>query len=164
VQQAYSIEAVRPWRTAALVASALAAAELVLLLVGGVVAFGLPVAHVRARTGAAPPHQRAKSPPPPPRPPMLARAQVPVLVLNANGLAGAAADAADDVRVLSYPVSGVGNADDQTRPRSVVMYAPSFDREARRLANEIHVAIVSPLDGIRPRALTGAKLLLLVGG
>jgi hypothetical protein len=164
VQQAYSIEAVRPWRTAALVASALAAAELVLLLVGGVVAFGLPVAHVRARTGAAPPHQRAKSPPPPPRPPMLARAQVPVLVLNANGLAGAAAAAADDVRVLHYPVAGVGNADDQARPRSVVMYAPSFDREARRLANELHVAVVSPLDGIRLRTLKRAKLLLLVGG
>ncbi len=163
MQQAYSIEAVRPWRTAAFVASALAAVELVLLFVGGVVAFGLPLARSHAASGAAADH-RAKSTPPPPRRPMLARAQVPVLVLNANGLAGAAAAAADDVRVLHYPVAGVGNADDQTRPRSVVMYAPSFDREARRLANELHVALVSPLDGIRVRALKRAKLLLLVGG
>jgi LytR cell envelope-related transcriptional attenuator len=164
VQQAYSIDAVRPWRTAALVASALAALELVLLFVGGVVAFGLPLARSHASTGSAAPAHRTKSPPAPPRPPMLARAQVPVLVLNANGLAGAAAAAADNVRVRHYPVAGVGNADDQTRPRSVVMYAPSFDREARRLANELHVGIVSPLDGIRLRALKGAKLLLLVGG
>ena len=163
MQQAYSIDTVRPWRTAALVASTLAAVELVLLFVGGVVAFGLPLARSHASTGAAPGH-RAKSPPPPPRPPMLARAHVPVLVLNANGLAGAAADAADDVRARHYPVAGVGNAEDQTRPRSVVMYAPSFDREARRLANELHVSVVSPLDGIRVRALKGAKLLLLVGG
>jgi hypothetical protein len=163
VQQAYSIEAVRPWRTAAFVASALAAVELVLLFVGGVVAFGLPLARSHAASGAAAADHRAKSPPPPPRRPMLARTQVAVLVLNANGLAGAAAAAADDVRVHHYPVAGVGNADDQTRPRSVVMYAPSFDREARRLANELHVALVSPLDGIRVRALKRAKLLLLVG-
>lgn len=168
MQQAYSIDAIRPWRTAALVAFTVAAVELVALVAGALAVFGYPVvrAHEQARAtrSASAAQARSKPPPAPPRPPMLARGQTSILVLNANGLAGSAAGAADDIRALHYPVAYVGNAQDQTRRRSVVMYAPSLDREARLLANELHVGQISPLDGIRPAALRGARLVLLVGG
>ncbi len=164
MQQAYPFEAVRPWRTAAFVAAAIAAFELILLVVGGIVVFGPPLTRIEAPIGPAPTSSRTKPPPAPPRPPMVAREHTPVLVLNANGLAGAAAGAADAVRVRHYPVAGVGNAEDQTRKRSVVMYAPTFDREAERLAAELLVPLVSPLDGVRTTDLHGAKLVFLVGG
>jgi hypothetical protein len=167
VQQAYSIDPVRPWRTAALVAFTVAAVELVALVAGGMAVFGYPFvrAHEQARAARSASAASARSKPPaPPRPPVLTRGQTSVLVLNANGLAGAAQAAADDVRAHHYPVAYVGNARDQTRRRSVVMYAPSLDREARRLAVELHVGQISPLDGILPAALRGARLVLLVGG
>ena len=44
------------------------------------------------------------------------------------------------------------------------MYRPGFEGEARRLARDIGVRRVSPLDGIRRRDLQGAHIALILGG
>jgi hypothetical protein len=92
------------------------------------------------------------------------RAQVGVLVLNGNGRPGAAADAASRVRRLGYPIRSVGNARSMGYARSIVMYRQGFEAEGRRLARELGIRIVGPLDGLRTSQLHGAKAVVIVGG
>jgi hypothetical protein len=47
--------------------------------------------------------------------------------------------------------------------RSIVMFRPGLRSEALRLARDLHVRVVSPLDGIRTRDLRGAKLAYVLG-
>ena len=86
-----------------------------------------------------------------------------MLVLNGNGQAGAASAAADRVRGRGYIVGSVGNSARPNGGRSVVMYRAGYDVEARRLARDLRVRIVSPLDGMSPRQLMGSHLVLLLG-
>ena len=44
------------------------------------------------------------------------------------------------------------------------MYRAGLNREGSRLAHELGIGIASPLDGLRPRDLHGAKLAVVVGG
>jgi hypothetical protein len=44
------------------------------------------------------------------------------------------------------------------------MFRPGFEREARRLAKDLGVRRVVPLDGMRPAELQGAHVALVVGG
>jgi hypothetical protein len=83
-------------------------------------------------------------------------------VLNGNGQAGAAHAAADRVQAHGYLLGNVGNAPEIT-PHTVVMFRPGFVAEGRRLARDLHVRIVRPLDGIRPAQLLGAHLVLILG-
>jgi len=92
------------------------------------------------------------------------RAHVGVLVLNGNGRPGAAADAASRVRRLGYPIRSVGNARSMSYARSIVMYRQGFEAEGRRLARELGIRIVGPLDGLRTSQLHGAKTVVIVGG
>ena len=87
-----------------------------------------------------------------------------MIVLNGNGISGAAATAADGIRARDYLIAGTGNAPRTDFSRSVVMYRPAFEGEARRLARDIGVRRVSPLDGIRRRDLQGAHIALIIGG
>jgi hypothetical protein len=94
---------------------------------------------------------------------ILARSDTSVLVLNANGVAGAAASAANALRRRGYLVSGVGNADVQGTTRTMVMYRGKFRPEARRLAHDVHARLVTPLDGMAPSELLGGQLALVLG-
>jgi hypothetical protein len=96
--------------------------------------------------------------------PTLTRAQTSVLVLNGNGRPGAAADAADRVRSIGYTIGSVGNADRTDHTRSLVMYRAGHEAEAKRLARDLKVKVVGPLDGMRPAELLGAHVALVVGG
>lgn len=96
--------------------------------------------------------------------PLLTRSETSVLVLNGNGIAGAAAASADRIRNKGYLVASVGNADSRSATRTVVMYRGRHAREARRLARDFGAPIVTPLDGMKPRELMGAQLVLLLGG
>lgn len=164
-----SAPALRPWRTATLVASAIAAVELVLLVVAGVALLAPPLSnHARkARTAPAPKRQAKPPPKPPPAPveraPRLSRADTPILVLNGNGVSGAAGAEAAEVRSLGYAVSGVANARRSDYPTSLVMYRPGYRPEARRLARDLGVRVVGPLDGMRPPELGRAKVAVVVG-
>ena len=148
-----------PWRTIAVVAAGVATLELVGLVVAGTALLAKPVA-ARARAAAV---KHAAAEASPKALPLLPRRSVRVTVLNGNGIAGAAAEAASRVRARGYKVGVVGNASGSGYGMSAVMYRAGRRREAVRLARDLEIRLVSPLDGIRPRALHGALLAVVVG-
>ena len=152
----------RPWRTTALVASAIAALELVVLVVGALAFIGNSVAD-EMQTAATAHVTAPPQPKPPPARTVLPRGDTAVVVLNGNGVAGAASGAAARVRALGYVVGGVGNATRSDYGASVVMYRRGHEPEARRLATDLGVKIVGPLDGISADELMGAHVALILG-
>jgi hypothetical protein len=44
------------------------------------------------------------------------------------------------------------------------MYRRGFEGEGRRLAQDLGVHVVGPLDGMRPAQLHGAQAVLILGG
>jgi hypothetical protein len=93
----------------------------------------------------------------------LPRRKTGVLVLNGNGRTGAASVAANRVTQRGYRVRGVANAPNAGYARSIVMYRPGFKSEGARLARDLGVPIVGPLDGMRPSQLNGAHTVLILG-
>ena len=159
------LDLAHPWRTRAIIAGAVAAVELLVLLVAGIVLVAQPLSRQMRRQAiatalapAAPAKRVAR-----PEQPTLTRSETDVLVLNGNGRAGAAGAEAARVRGLGYMVSGVGNAARTGYGRSVVMYRHGFRPEAVRLAHDAKIPIVTPLDGMRPSQLMGAHLALVIG-
>jgi len=155
-----------PWRTATLVASAVAAAELVILVALGVALLAEPVSqHVRRAAEAkvfepVTPKPRTAVPASKPK---LSRAETSVIVLNGSGRSGAAAENAARVRGLGYTIGIVGNAPRTDFTRTIVMFRPGYRAEAARLAADLKLKIVGPLDGLRGSDLLGAHLALIVG-
>jgi hypothetical protein len=150
-----------PWRTIALVAAGIATLELLALVVTATALVAKPMAkHARA---AAAKHASAPKPKVPARP-LLARRLVTVTVLNGNGVSGAAAETASRVRARGYKIRRVGNAPRSGYGRSVVMYRADYRPEALRLARDLGIALVSPLDGLRATNFADAKLAVVVGG
>jgi LytR cell envelope-related transcriptional attenuator len=166
-----TLPAVRNWRTAALVAAAVALLELLVLLAVAVAAFGLPFAAERkarlmgergVRSGlevAAPVKQGRRSPPAA----ALPRSETSVVVLNGNGVPGAADLASRRVQQFRYAVTGAANAPRSDFARTLVMFRPGFEGEARRLARDLGVRRVTPLDGMRASQLMGAHVALILG-
>lgn len=163
--------AVRPWRTATLVTAAVAVVELALLvMVGGALLAkpeprAKPAHRVAAKTATSTTAKRralqnavAKSPAA-----ELPRRKVKVVVLNGNGRQGAAASTARRVQGRGYRIGLVANAPAGNYAASLVMYRPGFEGEARRLARDLGVRVVGPLDGMRPAQLQGAHAVLILG-
>lgn len=165
--------AVRPWRTATVVAAAIAAIELGLLVVLGGALLAKPEPAVqRAAPNAASTQPRAVPAAAGQRLQQtvaksiaaeLPRRKVKVVVLNGNGRKGAAATAASRVQRKGYRVGTVGNAPSHDYAASLVMYRPGFAGEARRLARDLGVKVVGPLDGMRQGQLRGAHAVLILG-
>ena len=153
---------IRPWRRATIAVSAVAAFELMLLTVVAIVLFGKPLLHHFTATGAAAATPPKRTAAPAPAKKILPRDEVSVMVLNGNGMAGAAHATADRVQAHGYLLGNVGNAPTIT-PHTLVMFRPGYAAEGRRLARDLRVRIVRPLDGMRPRQLFGAHLVLIVG-
>jgi hypothetical protein len=168
-----------PWRTAAIVAAAVAAVELFILVLVGVV-FGAKLLTNHAEkaivtaTGAK---TSATTPPVTSETPVkkasttnstpaaeLPRKRTSVVVLNGNGLPGAAAVSADRLRHFHYIIAATGNAPRTDFRRSLVMYRKGYEGAAIRLAHDLHVRRVTPLDGMKLRDLQGAHLALIIGG
>jgi hypothetical protein len=161
--------AVRPWRTATLVAAGIAAVELVLLVMvgGALLAKREPAGQQAQRANAAAATHAAKPAPtkaPKAAPAELPRRKVTVVVLNGNGRRGAAAVAASRVHRRGYRIGLVANAPSHDYVTSLVMYRRGFEGEGRRLAHDLGVKVVSPLDGVRPNELHGAHAVLILGG
>jgi hypothetical protein len=164
-----------PWRTAAIVAAGVAAVELFVLLVVGVI-FGAKLvtdhaerviagpAHAEgtAKGGVAGGERRDKAPAPVTA--ELPRDRTSVIVLNGNGVAGAAAVGADRIRRFHYIIAATGNAPRSDFQHSLIMYRPGFKAEAVRLGHDLHVRRAVPLDGLTRRDLQGAHLALIIGG
>jgi hypothetical protein len=151
-----------PWRTIAVVATGVAALELLVLTIVGIAVLAKPMAKRAAvrEAQAAPATKKSAAP----TRPILPRGAVSVTVLNGNGVSGAAAAEASRVRARGYKIGVVGNAPRGGYGQTIVMYRAGLNREASRLAHELGVGIASPLDGLRPRDLHGAKLAVVVGG
>lgn len=151
------------WRTATIAFGLIAAIELVALVALGVVHLA-PSRHAAATAGrvhpvvhiAAPARRVVVHP-------LQSRAHVRVLVLNGNGVSGAAAGAAARLEVEGYRVGGATNAPRHDYAQSMVMYVPGWVKEARRLARDAGVRLVAPIDGLRPAQLKGSKIVLLLG-
>lgn len=158
-----------PWRTATLIASAVAAVELVIILALALLFLAKPLAEgvqARATTHVLAPAQAKRKAPPPPATdgrPRLARGETSVLVLNGNGRTGAAAQAATRVQAAGYLVGGVGDAPRRDYTRSLVMFRKGYGPEAARLARDLKLKLVGPLDGMKPADLLGAHVVLVVG-
>jgi LytR cell envelope-related transcriptional attenuator len=168
------LRAQQPWRSAAFIAAAVATVELAILLVVGIYFFGNffadevdkasdPVTVARAAVERGGSDGTGQSGGDKPEEPILKRERTSVLVLNGNGITGAASAAAEAVRARRYVIAGTGDAPRTDFPRSLIMYRPGFVREARRLAREVGVRRVTPLDGFRTRELQGAHVALIVG-
>src|SRR5438445_9422583 len=151
------MDAAIPWRRTAIVASAVAAVELVVLLAVGVLAIGRPLAHSVRHDAHALQVAAKKAPTPPrvrhlgsaPAVPRLTRAHTSVLVLNGNGRQGAASAEAQTLETLGYRVGATGNANRTGYAQSLVMYRPGYRPEALRLAHDAGIRVVGPLDGLR---------------
>jgi hypothetical protein len=168
-----------PWRTAAIVAAAVAAVELFILVLVGVV-FGAKlltnhaekaiVTATGAKTSATTPPVTSETPAKKARTTNstpaaeLPRKRTSVVVLNGNGLPGAAAVSADRLRHFHYIIAATGNAPRTDFRRSLVMYRKGYEGAAIRLAHDLHVRRVTPLDGMKLRDLQGAHLALIIGG
>jgi hypothetical protein len=162
---------IRPWRTATLVASLVAAVELILLVVAAVLLLAKPLSHAMQRHAeaaafappkkAAPAVAKVKHVAPPVA--HLTRAKTHVFVLNGNGRSGAAATEAARLQSRGYKVPGTGNAKRTDYATTVVMYKRAYRGEGLRLARDMHVKVVGPLDGISTSALHGAQLVILLG-
>jgi hypothetical protein len=86
-----------------------------------------------------------------------------VVVLNGNGQAGAAAAEATTIRARGYKIGAVGNAPRSSVGPTLVMYRPGFAAEARRLARDAGISVVTALDGLQPSSLQRAQLVVVLG-
>ena len=162
---------IRPWRTATLVASLVAALELVVLIAVALLLLAKPLAHAvrqHAQAAALAPAKKHGAPVVHAKKhvvakPKLLRSATGIFVLNGNGRAGAASSAAAKLSGLGYPIRGKGNARRQDYATTVVMYERGYEAEGRRLARDLHVHVVGPLDGLKPSALHGGKLAVVLG-
>jgi LytR cell envelope-related transcriptional attenuator len=165
VQHVQPLPSSSPWRAATAVVTLVAVVELLALLVVAGVRLA-PSRHAPAKQVAAQPATAAKpeahvalAPSHPLRP----RTRVRVLVLNGNGISGAAAEAAQRLEVEGYRVGGTTNAARHDYAQSMVMFAPGWAKEARRLAHDAGVRVITPLDGLKTPQLKGSKIVLLLG-
>jgi LytR cell envelope-related transcriptional attenuator len=158
-----------PWRTATVVVGAIAALELVALIGIGAARLAAPV---RAHATPAAAHEstvpavrknlrhvaavRSR--------PLRPRAKLSVLVLNGNGVKGAAGAEAVSLQSIGYGSSRSENAPRTDYARSMVMYLPGYAQEARRLGRDAGVRIVATLDGMRRAQLKGSQLVVVLGG
>jgi hypothetical protein len=160
---------IRPWRRATIVATLIAAIELVALCAAGFALLAKPLshaltrqAHVRAFTPAKKDEAKVAAPAVDATP-QLTRLQTHVFVMNGNGRSGAASEAASRLSNVGYSIAGTGNAPRSDYAASVVMYKPGFRPEALRLARDLRLKVVGPLDGLKPRQLLGAQIAIVLG-
>lgn len=167
---------VRPWRTAAFVAATIAAVELLVLIVVG----GALIAKATTTTSAKPVQKaavakteaaktRSSSPVTAPRraaapAARLPRSRVSLVVFNGGTRQGAAATTAAKASRRGYRIGSVGNAPSSDFTRTLVMYRKGFEGEGRRVASDLGIKIVGPLDGLRTAQLRGSHAVVIIGG
>jgi len=151
VEHAHPLDRDFPWRTVLLAVSALA------LAAGSVVALVDRPAGTRpvAATGHV---QKGQA-----LPPLRPRARVSVLVLNGNGLSGAAGKEATALLARGYSHAIPTDAQSLNYARSVVLFRPGWQREARRLARDVHIPVVATLDGTVAPQYAHVPLIVILG-
>jgi hypothetical protein len=165
VDHAQPLHAAFPWRAVAVVCGGLALVELVALVAIGLVHIApKPAAEPRPVSTPQPvAHHAAVKAPKISSVPLRPRTRTRVLVLNGNGVNGAAAMQASSLQIEGYKVAGATDAQRHDYARSMVMFIPGWQKEARRLARDVHIRMVAPLDGLSRAQRRGAKVILLLG-
>ena len=164
---AYAVEIPLPFqprRSRLVFVGLLVVAAVAVVMVGA--AFVLTKHHSAGQASAAPAIKLAKGqigPESPVGKPTLSRRQTTVLILNGNGVNGAAGAASSVVKHLGYRVRSVGNAPRMDYPQSLVMFRPGMRPEAVAFARRVGVKVVGPLDGLRIGAIHRAKLVYVLG-
>ena len=159
-----------PWRTATVVLGGVAAFQFILVIVLLVVLLAEPVSqHVAKAAEKKVLAPMAKKQPVTTRrmssaAPGLTRSETTVIVLNGNGQSGAAATMAERVHGKGYALGSVGNAPSADYPRSLVMYRSGFAAEGKRIAKDLRIKVVGPLDGMKRSQLLGAHVAVIIGG
>jgi hypothetical protein len=152
------------WRKATIAVTVFAALELVAIAGLGVALLGNPLAkRLKAEAAAAAAPRVRTGPRALPTKTTLARNQTSVIVLNANGRAGAASSAAARLSARGYLIASTGNAPERS-PHTFVMFRRGYAGEGKRLARDLGLRFVTPLDGMRTSELMGAHLVLIIGG
>ncbi len=128
----------------------------VTLLVGG----GLALAHRQHGQRPVQESPVGKATPPTPLRP---RSGISVLVLNGNGLQGAAGTTATRLLGAGYRHAIPGDATNLDYARSLVLYRPGWQREAERLGRDGRIPTVAPLDGRVAPAYARVPLIVILG-
>ena len=151
MEHAQPLHRAYPWRTIALVASVLA------LGTGSVVALVDRPAGTRPEPGS----RRVQKGPA--LPPLRARSRISVLVLNGNGVSGAAGTTATAILARGYRHAIPSDAPMHDYARSLVLFRPGWQREAERLARDSRIPTVAPLDGRVAPAYAHVPLIVILG-
>jgi hypothetical protein len=149
-----------PWRAAAFAAGAVALAELTALLaLAGAHLFH--VHHAAASRPATTTPAGGHAPTTVVRP-LRSRSRVSVLVLNGNGVSGAAGTEATQLLARGYRHAVPSDAP-TTYAQSVALYRPGWQREAQRLAHDVGIRAATPLDVRLPGSERGYQVVLILG-
>ena len=97
-----------------------------------------------------------------PKPGGIVPGDVEVAVLNGTSVPGLAAKVGDDVRVNGFKLGTVTNSRNQF-DQTVVMYAPGQQRAAQKVAHDLGVRPVQPIDRQTEQAAGGAAVVVLAG-
>jgi hypothetical protein len=88
--------------------------------------------------------------------------EVDVAVLNGTSVPGLAAKVGDDVRVNGFRLGAVTNSRDQF-DQTVVMYARGHQRAAKKVAHDLGVKPLQPIDRQTERAAGDADVVVIAG-
>jgi hypothetical protein len=97
-----------------------------------------------------------------PKPGAIVPGEVDVAVLNGTSVPGLAAKVGDDVRVNGFRLGAVTNSRDQF-DQTVVMYAPGQQRAARKVAHDLGVKPLQPIDRQTEQAAGDADVVVIAG-
>jgi hypothetical protein len=147
-----------PWRAAALAACAVALFELTALLALA----GAHLFHVHHATASRPAVASVRPATKAVVRPLRSPSRVSVLVLNGNGVSGAAGTEATQLLARGYRRAVPGDAP-TTYAQSVVLFRPGWQREAQRLANDVGIRAVTPLDVRLPGDERGYQVVVILG-
>jgi hypothetical protein len=147
------------WRAGTLAVALLVA--LALAVAGGVMLVHRQEVHRQEATRSAAARESVRKPQP--APPLRARSRISVLVLNGNGVAHVAGNTATRLLARGYRHAFPSNAPSLEYARSVVLFRPGWQREAKRLARDAKIPTVAPLDGHVTPPYTHVPLVLILG-
>jgi LytR cell envelope-related transcriptional attenuator len=97
-----------------------------------------------------------------PRPGAIDPGEVDVAVLNGTSVPGLAAKVGDDVRVNGFRLGAVTNSRDQI-DQTVVMYAPGQQRAAKKVAHDLGVKPLQPIDRQTEQTAGDADVVVIAG-
>jgi hypothetical protein len=153
VEHAHSIDRDFSWR-----GGALAVALCLVIALAGL--GGMALVH---RLGATASAAHAKQTSARPAASLRPRSAISVLVLNGNGLNGAAGDVATRLVDRGYAHAIPTDAPDHDYARSLVLFRRGWEGEASRLAKDARIGAVAPLDGRLAPAYARDQLIVILG-